>query len=408
MFLLQSRHDDGPPPLVHDILVDIPLETLEDDPYPFYGWARDACPVAYVPSTGRALVMTWDLCQQAGQDDAIFGPSAAAHEAVYGSPNIMSMSGCAHQKIRAAAAAPLRPNAIALEGKAAIRDVVVRYIEAIRQNGAADIATSVAEPISARVVGDLIGFRDVDDATLRRWFHAYSANLTAYGRDPMVEHQARVVKAEVANHISRHASAPACSPDDTIIGRLLRYALPAGRIHRIEDILPTIGVLIVGGFQEPAHAITNALFGLFTDPEQAAYVAADPHLRSTAAILEGLRWLPPFGMTEKRTTQDTLLGNVRIPAGTEIALVIGSANRDPARFEQAEMFNLNRSRQSTLAFGFGGHFCIGHHLARTLASIVLEEMFLRLANLRPDPRRSAVVHGWLSRGVTSLPMIWDP
>ena len=392
---------------VHDIVVDISLEALENDPYPFYDWARRACPVAYVPATGRVLVMTWDLCRQAGANDRIFGPSAATHEAVYGKPNIMSMSGCAHQQIRTAVAAPLQPNAIAAYRETAIRDVVVRYIEAVRKKGAADIATAIAEPISARVVGDLIGFRDVDDATLRRWFRAYAANLVDHGRNPLVADEIGIVKAEVADHLARQADGASRAAGDSIVLRLLRYGVSAGTIRSVEEILPTVGVLIVGGFQEPAHAIANTLLGLFTDPCQAARVAADPRGRSAAAILEGLRWLPPFGMTEKRTTQDIVLGHVSILADTEIALVIGSANRDPARFERPDMFDLERPRQSTLAFGFGGHFCPGHGLARTLASIVLEEMFLRLPGLRPDPRGSAVVHGWLSRGVTSLPMVWD-
>ena len=98
------------------------------------------------------------------------------------------------------------------------------------------------------------------------------------------------------------------------------------------DLIGDIGVMIVGGFQEPAHGAANSLHGLFTRPEQAARLRANPSAWSAAAVEEGLRWLAPFGMTEKLTTDEVTLGGRLFPTGTEVALVLGSANRDAARY----------------------------------------------------------------------------
>ena len=173
--------------------------------------------------------------------------------------------------------------------------------------------------------------------------------------------------------------------------------MPAGEIRPIEEVLPTVGVAIVGGFQEPAHLVASTLYGLLTHPDQAQLVIEDPETWARPAIEEGLRWLSPFGMTEKLTTQDVLLAGVRIPAGTEVSLVIGSANRDPARFERPEAFDITRTDQGNLSFGFGSHFCIGHHVARALGEVMLTETFATLPGLQPR-----------SRSTTGDPRLVDP
>ena len=158
----------------------------------------------------------------------------------------------------------------------------------------------------------------------------------------------------------------------------------------VEDLLPDLGVMIVGGLQEPAHGTANTMLGLLTDPEQARAVAEDPRRWSGRAVHEGLRWIAPFNMTEKRTTEDVRLGGVLIPAGTEIALVIGSANRDERRFERPDEFDIGRDRQTQAAFGYGPHMCVGHYVARQLAQVSVEELLAPPAGTAPRPRPRAV------------------
>ncbi|MFY9919084.1 MAG: hypothetical protein WAL26_11865, partial [Mycobacterium sp.] len=256
-----------------DIVADLPLKALEDDPYQFYGWMRAEAPIVYVPETGRVLVTTWDLCKEAGANDTVFGPTKEAHETVYGCPNVMSMTGDGHRALRNAARVPVQPKAVKEIYENGIRKTVVRYIDSIRRRGAADATLEIFEPISQRVIGDVLGFTDVDDATLSRWY------------PPPHEH-----------------------PGRSGLDHLLRHGMPPGELRSIADIAPTVGVLIVGGFQEPAHLISNTLLGLFGRPDQAQRVASDPATWARPAVEEGLRWLPPFGFTEKLTTEAVTLG----------------------------------------------------------------------------------------------------
>ena len=390
-----------------DVVLDVPLARLEADPYPIYAWMRDHCPIAYVPEAGRVFVTTWALCDEAGTDDEVFEPAKDVFNTVYGDPNVISLNGPAHRELRNALNPPFRPRAVNGYRDHALRACAARYIDAIRPFGQADATAQLLEPISQRAVGDVLGFTDVADETLSRWFHDYGAYLVDFGRSDDVAAAGRAAKAEVVDYLTGRIPALIASPDDSAISHLLHDGLAPGQTRTIEQMIGSFGVLIVGGFQEPAHGIANTLLGLLARPEQRDRVAAEPAQWSARAIDEGLRWLSPFGMTEKVMRSDATLGGLDFPAGTEVGLMIGSANRDAARFEHPDVYDLDRPTRTHVAFGYGTHFCVGHSIARVLGQVVLEEMFTRLPNLRLDPDRPAVVDGWAVRGAKSLPVRWD-
>jgi cytochrome P450 len=389
------------------VVHDISLDALEDDPYPVYAWMRRHLPIAYVPETERVWITTWDLCDEAGRNDRVFGPTSEVFHAVYGDPNVMSLSGPEHLAHRAALNARFRPRAVSSYREPVLRATAARYIDAIRDRGQADANADILERISMRAIGDVLGLTDVPDDTLIRWFRGFSAYLVDFGRSSEVAGHGQAIKAELAAYLRTRLGPLVAEPDGSTLSHLLHDGMPAGTTRDIDAIIGDIGVMIVGGFQEPAHGAANSLYGLFTRPEQAARLRADPAAWSAAAVEEGLRWLAPFGMTEKLTTADVTLGGVLFPAGTEVALVLGSANRDEARYAEPSVFDLDRRRQSHASFGYGVHFCLGHFVARQLEQVMLEEMFARLPGLRPDPDRAATVHGWAVRAAKRLPVVWD-
>jgi cytochrome P450 len=394
-------------PLATDVIVDVSLSELERDPYPVYERMRREHPVAFVPETGRVFITTWALCEEAGGDDEVFGPTLHPFDEVYGLPNVMSMTGTEHRRLRNACNPPFRPHAVNRYRDDHLRAAASRRIDEVRPRGRADACEDIFEPISLRAVGDVLGLRDVDDDTIGRWFRGYAAYLVNFGRDDEVAGRGRAVKEEVRAYLERRLPALETEPDDSALSHMLRDGMAEGTTRSVDDLIATVGLMIVGGIQEPAHAAANALYGLCSRPDQLAMVAADPAAWCAKTVEEGLRWLPPFGMTEKCTTADTVLDGVRIAAGTEISMVIGSANRDPERFTDPETFDIERTDQGHQAFGYGMHFCIGHFAARVLAQVMLEEAFGRLPNLRPDPEEPAVIHGWANRAAYRLPIVWD-
>ena len=388
------------------VVHDVALEVLEDDPYPTYAWMRRHRPIAYVPETGRVWITTWALCDEAGRNDEVFGPTREVFHAVYGNPNVMSLSGAEHLAHRAPLSACFRPRAVS-GYREQLRATAARYIDAIRDRGQADANTEILERISMRAIGDVLGFTDVRDEILIRWFRGFAAYLVDFGRSAEVAQHGRAIKAEVAAYLQTRLDRLAARPDGSTLSHLLHDGRPEGATRSIEEIIGDVGVMIVGGFQEPAHGAANSLHGLFTRPDQAIRIATDPPAWSAAAVEEGLRWLAPFGMTEKLTTAEVTLGDIRFPAGTEVAMVLASANRDEARYVDPDTFDLDRPRQNHAAFGYGLHFCLGHFVARQLERVMIEEMFARLPNLRPHPDQETIVHGWAVRAAKRLPVVWD-
>lgn len=395
------------PPLATEVVVNARLTDIELDPYPLYAWMRRECPVAWVPETERLWVTTWDLCRKAGENDTVFGPTKEVFELVYGRPNVMSLTGEAHREARAPLDARFRPRAVTGYVDSVLRRTAVRYIDAIRERGSAEINGELLEPISLRAVGEVLGFSDVDDATLARWFRALGEYLVDHGRTPEISAAGEAVKDEVRAHLATRIEDFRRRPDDSALSLMFTHGMPDGQLRSIDELIGTVALTIVGGFQEPAHGTASALLGLLGRPDQAAAVASDPASLSAKVIHEGLRWIAPFNMTEKLTTEDVELGGTLIPAGTEIALCLGSANRDETVFEDPDVYDLHRPRHTHVSFGYGVHLCVGHYVSRQLGKVCIEELFARLPGLRVDPDREPVVHGWAVRAAKSLSVLWD-
>jgi aromatic O-demethylase, cytochrome P450 subunit len=394
-------------PLATDLVVDVPLAEIEVDPYPLYARMRRERPIAWVPDTERLWITTWDLCTEAGANDAVFGPTKEAFYLVYGHPNVMSMTGDEHLESRAPLDARFRPRAVMEYVDAILRETAVRYIEEVRERGSADLNSEVLEPIAMRSIGDVIGFTDVGNETLARWLHALGAYLVDLGRQSEITDSGERVKEEIREYLAGRLKDFEGQPGDSTLAMMFTHGMPEGQLRPIDEVIGNTGLMVVGGFQEPAHGTSSAVYGLLGRPQQAAAVAADPTALSMQAMQEGLRWIAPFGMTEKLTTEDIELGGVMIPAGTEIALCMGSANRDEKVFENPDIYDLGRERRAHVSFGFGVHLCVGHYVARQLGKVCIEEVFSRLPNLRLDPDREPFVHGWAVRAAKRLPVVWD-
>ena len=149
---------------------------------------------------------------------------------------------------------------------------------------------------------------------------------------------------------------------------------------------------------------------LVREPAQLALLRERPDL-VPAAVEEMLRYDAPFQMNLRYVTEDTEIGGVTLRAGDLVRQALGSADRDPARFDDPDVFRIERPPARHLSFGLGHHFCLGAPLARLQAQIVVETMVRRLPGLRLDPdfdERPDVRPDITSRGLRTLHLAFDP
>ena len=182
-----------------------------------------------------------------------------------------------------------------------------------------------------------------------------------------------------------------------------------GRLTEAE-LLSTAITLFLGGHDTTTQLIALGMSALVREPAQLALLRERPDL-VPAAVEEMLRYDAPFQMNLRYVTEDTEIGGVTLRAGDLVRQALGSADRDPARFDDPDVFRIERPPARHLSFGLGHHFCLGAPLARLQAQIVVETMVRRLPGLRLDPdvdERPDVRPDITSRGLRTLHLAFDP
>ena len=192
-----------------------------------------------------------------------------------------------------------------------------------------------------------------------------------------------------------------------LLSRLVKADVDGARLS-VEEILDFVQLLLIAGNETTANLIDNAVLCLLENGEARAKLETSPSLLE-AAVEEVLRYRSPVQWVFRGTTREVEMHGRRIPAGKLVFLMIGSANRDPAQFPEADRFVLPRSPNPHVAFGHGPHACLGAALSRLEARVALGELLARvkgieLASNEPwKPRRALHV-----LGPESLPLRFEP
>jgi cytochrome P450 len=172
--------------------------------------------------------------------------------------------------------------------------------------------------------------------------------------------------------------------DDDGILLAVRRALDAGTLQEGEVVI-ILHTLLGAGGETTSSLIGNAVRLLADDQELQQSLREDPKLIDTF-IEEALRLESPFRQQMRSIPHDTTLGGVDIPGGSTAVLMYGSANRDPAQFDNPDTVDLTReSPRRHLAFGHGIHYCVGAALARIEARAVLTTLLERTRDFSVDP-----------------------
>jgi cholest-4-en-3-one 26-monooxygenase len=142
-----------------------------------------------------------------------------------------------------------------------------------------------------------------------------------------------------------------------------------------------VGLFIAGGAETTRTAISHGLRAFADHPDQWEAMAADPSL-VPGAVEEVLRWVTPLNNMFRRAAVNTEIGGVPIHRGDRIVMLYPSANRDEAVFENPFAFDITRSPNPHLAFGFGTHLCLGTHQARVSLAEVFGQLSQRITDLQ--------------------------
>jgi len=313
--------------------------------------------------------------------------------------NLTMMDPPDHRKLRRLVGTAFTPRTVAaLEPR--IRAVAEHLVDGL--DGDFDLAAALAHPMPVTVIAELLGLPAGD----RAFFAACADRLlsihTDDPNDPQLMERFQAAMGELTGYLAEFVAARRAAPAEDLISALVTAEVDGARLtdHEATNFCT---LLLSAGHITSTLLLGNALLSFDSAPGTWARLRARPEL-IPAAVEEVLRHRSPFAQTVRVTTTDTELAGVTLPENSFVMPWIVSANRDPRVFPDPDRFDLDRAPNDHIAFGFGGHFCLGAPLARMEARVALEVLTARFTDLRLTPGAPLSFYGRGVFGVRAVPV----
>ncbi len=381
----------------HTSDVDLFADDVVLDPHPVHAELRDLGPVVHLPKNGVYALTRYAVIRDALADWESFSSTSiafnpAANQALTGTS--LASDPPAHTQLRAALTENLSPRALrGLKGR--IEAKADTLVAELVERGSFEAVDALARAFPLEVVADLIGFTGHARDNMLRWGQAAMQVL-----GPMNQRTAE--NFPVAGEL--YAWCSEVTADDLAEGSVgrgifdaeTRGAIPAGTAGHI------IHQYLGAGVDTTVAAIGNVVALFAAHPDQLDKVRAEPSL-TPGAFNEVLRYWPPVNVWGRTTTRDVTIEGTVVPAGAQIAVLLGAGNRDPRHYENPDSFLVERNPADHLSFGYGPHGCAGQGLARLEAHAVIEALSRRVKRLVVGPE--VRVPGNITRSIEELPVL---
>ncbi len=364
-------------------LRNLPADFYEN-PFPYYAALQAGSPIKRMPD-GSILVTRYRDVEFVYKNPRIFSsdkkrefgekfgltPLFAHHTTslVFNDPPL-------HTRIRRLINGALTPRAVA-QIQPDLENWVDRLIEDMAARKSADLIEDFAAAIPVEVIGNLLGVPRHERAPLRDWslaiLGALEPRLTAdaarRGNDAVREFEAYL------EGLIDQRCAPGADGQSDLISLLLHGEYAGQRLSGPELVHNCI-FLLNAGHETTTNLIGNGLVALAEHPAQRERLIAEPDLIKSA-IEEFLRFESPNQLGNRITAVPVAIGGVALPAGTQITVCIGAANRDPEQFLEPDTLDVGRSPNRHLAFASGIHQCAGVGVARLEAATAIGRFLAR-------------------------------
>ena len=362
--------------------VDFSDPDLVDDPFPMYEKIRAAGRCVWNGLAQGWMVAGFDECAEVLGDPRgeRFGVIGARHPEVtfwFDAPNMIIADGAEHRRLRQGVSRLLHPAAIAARWESRVREVVEELLAPLV--GAGETVDLIADftKIPVVIVAEMLGVPEERHDDFRRWSNAIISNLSFGHETPekrrVMDEAIAELNEYLTEEIERHRTE---KPDDllTVMVNMPNWSDAEIRSSSVN--------LLLAGYDTTAKLMGESLVALEQHPEQRRLVAEDPALIPNA-IEEVLRCYGASQAIIRLAVHDTVLGGAEVKAGEIIYTMLAAANRDPARWQDPDRFDVRRELKANLGhqahfgFGWGPHVCLGAPLARLEVKAALETL-LRL------------------------------
>ncbi len=383
--------------------------TFQQDPYPVLNAVREATPMFRNERTGQWTVTRFDLVHALLRDRRLGRTytHVATHEEMGRAAadprwsdfsaseefSLLNLEPPDHTRIRALLAKVFTPSGVA--GMRPHLDATSsRLLDEACEQDDVDLLRDYAMPYSIDIICTLLGVPVGDGTQLLAWSHAivkmYELSTTDTQREA-----ANSAGREFIAYARNLIHAKRRNPDDTLVSDLVQVEEAGDRLTE-DEIVSTVIVLLNAGHEATVNVHGNGMRAFFRHPDEWRRVRAG-EVTTRSAVEEMTRWDAPLQLFERFVlARDGIeLASHHLPFGSEIAMLFGSANRDPRRFPDADRFDAGRNDTGHIGFGGGIHFCIGAPLARLELEASLDHLRRHRLDLVAEPvyAPTFVLHG---------------
>jgi cholest-4-en-3-one 26-monooxygenase len=340
-----------------------------------YKWMRANSPVHFDENSGLWGVSTHAGVAEVERDAETFSSAGGSRPDTGPLPWMIDMDAPVHRQRRKLVSHGFTPGRVRAKADH-IRGLCDELIDAVCERGECDLVADLAAPLPMVVIGDMLGVAPDDRDDLLRWSDDMLGSL---GGNPEQLEAAAVAFDEYQSYALRMIAARREQPTDDLMSVLVHAEVDGARLEDTEIVFESL-LLLVGGDETTRHVISGGMEQLLVNPAQMQELAAEPDLL-TSAVEEMLRWVSPIKNMNRTVTRDVSFDGRQLRAGEKVLVLYEAANFDADHFEDPDRFDIERSPNDHLAFGFGPHFCLGASLARLEVAAMVERLVQRLPDL---------------------------
>ncbi|MBK5289092.1 MAG: cytochrome P450 [Acidimicrobiia bacterium] len=374
------------------------------NPHSELQWMRNHDPVYFDESSGVWGISRYDDIKAIESDPATFSNAGGIRPETGPIPMMIDMDDPDHRMRRKLVARGFTPNRVR-EQEPGIHSLVHDLVDEVCEQGECDFIWDIAAWVPLIMIGDALGVEPEDRGTLLRWSDDL---LRGLGTEDM---ELLLAAGEAFNGYSEYANRVmedrrAC-PRDDLMSILVHAEVDGDRLDA-GSVLHESLLILIGGDETTRHVMSGGAYQLLTDRQQWERLRADRAL-IVPAVEEMLRWVTPIKNMARTATRTVEFGGKTIEAGQKLLMLYPSANRDEAHFADPHTFEIERTPNDHVAFGFGTHFCLGSSLARLELRALFDVLLDRLPDLHlvddhePDHRAANFVSGYEGMKVAFTP-----
>lgn len=309
----------------------------------------------------------------------------------------------AHTRLRSLSAQAFSPARVAVL-RSHIRTIANQLLDQVKSKGRMDVIKDLAEPLPAIVTAEMMGVAVGDRHQLKAWSADFAEMLGNFQHNPQRTPRMLQTVQDMTRYFRRAVDAQREHPREGLVHSLMTAEVDGDRLSE-EEVVANCIVTMVGGQETTTNLIGNGVLTLLRNPLEMEKIVENPSL-IPSAVEEMLRYESPSQHTGRLAPDDRDLGGKTIRKRQAVIAVMAAANRDPERFADPDRFDVARSDNRHLAFGYAAHFCFGAALARVEA----QETFLALMERMPDLKLDPVPLFWRNnlglRGLEALPVVF--